>query len=144
MVCDHPSENRHLRQPAYKSLSAERQTRAGLEWRRSTPDATVERRSAPRYPLVLATEVVELSRGARLNARTSDISSNGCYVDTLNPISQGTQVRLRLTHYDEIFEAVGRVVYVSPGLGMGIVFETVTPEQKARLDHWFTDPNREF
>jgi hypothetical protein len=108
------------------------------------PDATIERRSAPRYPLVLAAEVVELTRGARLNARTSDISTKGCYVDTLNPMSQGTQIRLRLTHNDEIFEAVGRVVYVSPGLGMGIIFETVAPEQQSRLDHWLTDPNREF
>lgn len=91
---------------------------------------TEERRAAPRSPLVLAAEVVELRRSASLNARTSDVSS--------------TQVRLRLTHYDEIFEAVGRVVYVSPGSGRGIIFETLTPEQQARLDHWLTDRNREF
>jgi hypothetical protein len=67
------------------------------------PDATLERRSAPRYPLVLAAEVLELPRAARLNARTSDISSKGCYVDTLNSMSQGTQIRLPLTHNEEIF-----------------------------------------
>ena len=38
------------------------------------PDVTVERRNAPRYPLALAAEVVELPRGARLSARTSDAS----------------------------------------------------------------------
>jgi len=108
------------------------------------PDATVERRSAPRYALVLAAEVVEFPSSARLNARTSDISSKGCYVDTLNPMSQGAQIRLRLTHNDEIFEAVGRVVYVSPGLGMGIIFETVTTEQQSRLDHGLTDAHRKF
>jgi PilZ domain len=98
------------------------------------PEATVQRRSAPRYPLVLTAEVVELPRGARLNARTSDISRNGCYVDTLNPISQGSQVRLG-PHHDEIFEALARVVYVSPGLGTGIIFETVASDQQSRLDH---------
>ena len=36
----------------------------------------------------------------------------------MNLMSQGTQVRLRLAHNDEIFEAVGRVVYVSPDLKM--------------------------
>ena len=38
------------------------------------PDVTVERRNAPRDPLVLAAEVVELPRGARLGARTSDVN----------------------------------------------------------------------
>jgi len=100
------------------------------------PDVTVERRSAPRYPMVLSAEVVELPRGARLSARTADISITGCYIDTLNPIPQGSEVRLRITHHDEIFEAVGRVVYVSYGLGMGVAFTKVGEEQKARLARW--------
>src|SRR5208282_1706003 len=100
------------------------------------PDVTVERRSAPRYQMVLAAEVVELPRGARLSARTSDISRTGCYIDTLNPVPQGSQIRLRITHHNEVFEALGRVVYVSYGLGMGVIFTEVPPEQQARLDHW--------
>ena len=36
---------------------------------------------------------------------------------------------MRITHHEEIFEAVGRVVYVSLGLGMGVVFETISDEQ---------------
>jgi len=100
------------------------------------PDVTVERRNAPRYPMVLAAEVVELPRGAKLGARTSDIGRTGCYIDTLNPIPAGSQVRLRITHHDEVFEAIGRVVYVSPGLGMGVVFEAVATEQLARLERW--------
>jgi Ribonuclease G/E len=144
MVWDHPSEKIGISADPLTNPFGRAPDLRWLEWRRSMPDATVERRSAPRYPLVLAAEVVELPRGARLKARTSDISSKGCYVDTLNPIPQGTQIRLRLTHNDEIFEAMGRVVYVSPGLGMGIIFETVTPDQQSRLDRWLTDPNREF
>lgn len=97
---------------------------------------TVERRSAPRYPLVLAMEVVELPRGAKLSARTSDVSRTGCYIDTLNPIPKDSQIRLRITHHDEVFEALARVVYTSPGLGMGIAFETVTPGQQAKLERW--------
>ncbi|HXY00921.1 MAG TPA: PilZ domain-containing protein [Candidatus Limnocylindrales bacterium] len=108
------------------------------------PEVTVERRGAPRYPMVLAADVVELPRGARLSARTSDISRTGCYVDTLNPVPQGSKVRLRITHHDEVFEAIGRVVYVSYGLGMGVAFENVTPEEQAKLDRWIEDPDREF
>jgi hypothetical protein len=108
------------------------------------PDVTVERRSAPRHAMVLAAEVVELPRGAKLSARTSDISRTGCYIDTLNPIPQGSEVRLRLTHHEDTFVALGRVVYVSYGLGMGIAFVKVEDEQLARLDRWFSEPDREF
>ena len=108
------------------------------------PDVTVERRSAPRHAMVLAAEVIELPRGTKLNARTSDVSRTGCYIDTLNPIPQGAEVRLRLTHGEEGFVAVGRVAYVSYGLGMGIVYIKVEDEQLARLDRWFSEPEREF
>lgn len=108
------------------------------------PDVTVERRSAPRCQKVLAADVVELPRGARLSARTADISRTGCYIDTLNPVSQGSQVRVRITHHDETFEAIGRVVYVSYGLGMGIAFVEVSAEQLALLDRWLAESGQEY
>jgi len=108
------------------------------------PDVTAERRCAPRYPLVLAADVVELSRGARMSARTSDISSTGCYIDTLNPVPKGSQVRIRITHYEEVFEALARVVYVSPGLGMGVTFESVDADQQSTLARWLGGPAKEI
>ncbi len=103
-----------------------------------------ERRGSPRYALVLAAEVVELSRSARLHARTSDVSRSGCYIDTLNPIPQGSKIRLRLTHNHEIFEALGSVVYASPLLGMGIVFSEIALEQVRRLESWLNETGCEF
>ena len=108
------------------------------------PEVTVERRSAPRSQLVLAADVVELPRGARLSARTADISRTGCYIDTLNPLPQGSRVRLRMTHHDEIFEAIGRIVYVSPNLGMGVMFVEVSAEQQGRLDRWLAEKDQEY
>ncbi len=108
------------------------------------PDATVERRSAPRSSLVLAAEVVELPRGARLSARVSDVSSTGCYIDTLNPIPKNSKVRLRITHHEEVFEALGQIVYVSPGLGMGVKFESAPAEQQDRLARWLGEADKEF
>ena len=67
------------------------------------PEVTVERRNSLRYAMVLAAEVLELPRGAKLSARTSDISRTSCYVDTLNPIQQGSRVRIRFTHHQEEF-----------------------------------------
>ena len=108
------------------------------------PDVSVERRSAPRHAMVLAAEVIELPSGTKLNARTADISRTGCYIDTLNPIPQGSEVRLQITHGTEIFATLGRVVYVSYGLGMGIVFINPEDVQLATLDRWFSQPNREI
>jgi PilZ domain len=79
----------------------------------------VERRSAPRHAMVLAAEVIELLRGAKLSARTADISRTGCYFDTVNPIPPASRVLVRITHNEETFEAEAHVVYVSYGLGMG-------------------------
>jgi Ribonuclease G/E len=67
---------------------------------------TVERGNPPRRDAHwLAAEVVKLPRGARSSARTSDVSRTGCCVDIVNPVPQGSQVRARITHENEIFEA---------------------------------------
>jgi len=34
---------------------------------------------------------------------------------------------------------VAKVMYVSPGLGMGLSFEDPAPAQLAILDHWLAD-----
>jgi hypothetical protein len=88
--------------------------------------------------------VIELPRGAKLNARTADISLTGCYIDTLNPVPQGSEVRVRITHGTETFVSLGRVVYVSYGLGMGIAFINMEDDQRTRLEWWFSEPDREF
>jgi len=108
------------------------------------PDVTVERRSAPRHAMILAAEVIELPRGTKLNARTSDISRTGCYIDTLNPIPKGSEVKVRLTRGQETFVALARVVYVSYALGMGLFFLNVQGDQLATLDRWFSPPELEF
>lgn len=94
--------------------------------------------------MVLAVQILELPRGAKLTARTSDISRTGCYIDTLNPSVVGSKLRLRITHFEEVFEAIGVVVYTSQSLGMGVAFSGITPEELAKLDRWLADPDAEF
>jgi hypothetical protein len=102
-----------------------------------------DRRECPRYPLVVMAEVTVLSSGVKLTARTSDVSRTGCYVDTRAPSSKGTHVQLRLVHRGEAFETHARVVYSSPGLGMGIRFkEFVTEAQLATMDRWLGDASK--
>lgn len=104
------------------------------------PEFTDERRTATRHPMVLAAQVLEMPCGTDLTGRTSDISRTGCYIDTLHPNPVGTKVLLRITHFDEVFEAAGPVIYTSPCLGMGVAFSEMVPEQAAKLDRWLSDP----
>lgn len=92
-----------------------------------------ERRTALRYPFTAAAQVTEVTSGSRLTARVSDLSLEGCYVDTLNPFSQGTSVRVEFLKGKETFEAGARVSYSDGGLGMGLVFVDLTPEQQSFL-----------
>ncbi len=101
------------------------------------PDLTANRRSSTRYALILVAIVTDLESEARLSARTSDVSRTGCYVDTLNPIPKGKAVHVTLSRGEETFESRGRVMYVSPRLGMGIKFdEPMDADQLATLSRW--------
>jgi hypothetical protein len=102
----------------------------------------VERRSALRHPIVLSAELVDVKSGEKFTARTSDVSRAGCYLDTLNPIPLESGVRIRITHGNEVFEAMARVAYLSPGLGIGVAFTDVGIGALAMLDRWLSEANR--
>ena len=106
-------------------------------------DVVADRRDAPRFALILAAEVVEISTGATLTARSSDVSRNGCYIDTLNPVPVGSQVRVQLRRGELVFETAARVVYICPGLGMGLNWDIhVAPDKLALLDRWLAEAAR--
>ena len=99
-----------------------------------------DKRSSTRAPIIAAVEVIEVATGTRLSARTSDISRSGCYVDTLNPTPSKTVVRVRISHAGEELDLPARIVYVSPGLGMGVRFDDeLAPVQIATLDRWVAE-----
>lgn len=107
------------------------------------PDVTADRRDAPRFPLILVAEIIEVATGNKLLARTADVSRTGCYIDTLNPLPKGTPIKLRLVRGSETLEVPGKVVYVSPGLGMGLrFFEEASESQLAILDRWLSQAAR--
>jgi hypothetical protein len=103
-------------------------------------DVMADRRDSPRYALILSAEVTELFTTAVLSARSSDVSRSGCYIDTLNPVPVGSQVKVQLRRGDTVFETPARVVYVCPGLGMGLHWgANVQPEKLAVLDRWLLE-----
>lgn len=98
-----------------------------------------ERRGNDRVQYTIATEVVELSSGARFTTRTTDVGPGGCFVDTTVPFPVGTRVQVRLKHAKTTFDAMGSVVYSQAGLGMGVSFTELAPERRAELEAWLGD-----
>jgi hypothetical protein len=98
-----------------------------------------DKRGDQRVAFIATVDVTEVATGTRLSARTSDLSRSGCYIDTLNPTPSKTVVRLRLSHNGEELEVPGRIVYVSPGLGMGVRFDDeLSTQQTSVLSRWLS------
>ena len=110
---------------------------AGSE-KAETP-ATIDRRHAARYQFTAAAEVIEHSTGARFSTRTTDLGPGGCFVDTLVPFPVGSNIRIALHKGKNTFETDASVVYAQAGLGMGIAFNDLNPEEAEALRDWLTE-----
>jgi len=84
-------------------------------------------------------ELTELSSGALLSARTSELGLGGCYADALNPFPTGTLVGLRILRDQGVFEAKAKVVYCDPRFGMGLAFTEMKPDQRSLLETWIAE-----
>lgn len=98
-----------------------------------------ERRRAPRFPCTAEAEVFELRTDAHLEAGTSDLSLLGCYLEMLNPLPAGAEIKLHLTRLDTTFTAIGMVAYSESKIGMGVRFTVVEPDQEEVLGNWLAD-----
>jgi hypothetical protein len=96
----------------------------------------VDRRIHPRHPAAFAAEVTEAISGAQITSRTNDVSMGGCFLDTPSPLQVGAPVRIVLAREGKTFEARGSVVYAQNGLGIGISFLHVSPENRGTLNGW--------
>ena len=96
----------------------------------------VERKS-PRFPFIASAQVIETRTEARLVARTSDISREGCYLDMLNPLPTGTRLKINVTHQNKQLDAVGLVVHSELNVGMGVRFEEIG--QRSVIDAWLAE-----
>jgi PilZ domain len=106
---------------------------------RNKPSQPVDRRSVRRCPFVASAEVTELRTGARLSARTSELSVGGCYVDAHSPFPEGTLIELRILRDQGVFETKAKVVYCDPRFGMGLAFTEMSPDQRSLLEAWLAE-----
>lgn len=98
-----------------------------------------ERRAAERFPFIVTAQAEEIESGARLPARTSDLSLTGCFLDTMNPFPAGTHVRIRMTQHEQTVEALGVVAYAQMGMGMGVAFKELDANAARMLQQWLAD-----
>lgn len=101
-----------------------------------------ELRRSPRVPFVASAEVTQIDTEVRLLARTSDLSSHGCYLDMVNPLPAGSVIRIAIAHGNRTFDSTGSVIYSQSPLGMGVEFREVPPDHRLLLEQWVNDPKR--
>lgn len=97
----------------------------------------IERRRTSRESLV-----VECSWGR--NARITDLSVGGCYVDTLLGPTVGERIVLDCTLDDHMVQLTGRVVYVVRNLGFGLEFEALSEETSDRVSSFLRNRGHEL
>ena len=83
------------------------------------------------FPLEVRDERVQTPM--RVNA--TDISGNGCYVETILPLAIGTTLRVDFWIDDEKISTSAIVRTSDPGVGMGIEFIGLTPDTKRRVQN---------
>jgi hypothetical protein len=81
------------------------------------------------FPLELRDERVNTP--LRVNA--TDVSGNGCYVETVMPLAVGTALRVDFWIEQEKFSPTAVVRTRDPGVGMGIEFTGLPEEGKKRF-----------
>ena len=98
-----------------------------------------ERRSQVRFPLAASAKVFDLRSETSIHGRCSDLSSGGCYVDTLSPLSVGSIVNVYIVRESSQFEAAAVVTYAHASMGMGLAFTEIKPEHRQTLRSWIDE-----
>jgi hypothetical protein len=103
-------------------------------------DPYAVRRVNPRFSFFADAEVT-LRDGTGVRAQVAELSSRGCYIDTLEPIPSHTKLRLRICDGMSTCELRGKVIYMHSGggfgiFGMGVVFEEMGAEQQSAIEAW--------
>jgi len=98
-----------------------------------------ERRRSARYPFLAAAGLSESTSGARLEISTSNLGPNGCYLDTINPLPQGTIINIQITYQGQVFAAGGVIAHSHPNMGMGVKFIALESGCASLLESWLNE-----
>ena len=99
-------------------------------------------RKTPRFSFIAEAEVLGPSNGTPVAARISKLSSQGCYIDTINQFPMDTELLLRIRYGCSTCELPCKVIYNHSGYGMGVNFGEITPGNRATLASWLDELSR--
>lgn len=91
------------------------------------------RRKFARHKISFPLELREERVNTPLRVNATDISGNGCYVETVMPLAMGTSLRVDFWIEQERLSASAVVRTRDPGVGMGVEFTGLQEESKKRL-----------
>ena len=91
-----------------------------------------ERRKCHRFKVRVPVEIDAEGYSAPMRYNTTDLSLEGCYIESLYPLARGTHVDLRLEAGDTLLIS-GTVITSDPQFGNGIHFDEMLPEDFAQL-----------
>jgi hypothetical protein len=98
-----------------------------------------EKRRHPHFPFSTGGEAFDPQANVRVTGRLSDISRSGCYTDTISPFGVNAAIMLAGTHQGRTFKTKAKVVYSLNGMGMGMMFTTMEPDQARVLHGWLAE-----
>jgi len=94
-----------------------------------------DKRGAPRVPFLCEVDCEEVESGAwAVNARVSDISATGLFLDSTVTFPQGSILSLKFTVPSLQMRIMADVVHSMPAMGMGLRYRDLTPVQKIAID----------
>lgn len=91
------------------------------------------RRRRARHKISFALELRDERTNVPLRVNATDISGNGCYIETIMPIQVGTSLKVEFFIEDERVTSTAIVRTCDPGVGMGIEFISLTPDLQDRF-----------
>ncbi len=97
------------------------------------PPPNIERRRFPRVACRIEADVLDELSAMNLPVKVTDISFGGCYVEMLAPLPVNSSVELTLDTSQGAIHARGKVVAAQTGMGMGIAFTAISPEDFEKL-----------
>ena len=93
-----------------------------------------------RYQLDIPVELFVEEFPQPIRATTLDAGLGGCYARTQSPPRVGIGLRITLWLGQRRLTVPGRVVFSDPGLGVGIVFGTMSAESRELLQSFLENP----
>ena len=98
-----------------------------------------DRRKAPRYGLVAIADLTDSEDGKLLSGKITQISRNGCYVDSPKTVPVGTSLKVIISRDQRTFVAKANVIHVQEQMGMGIAFLDAAKDQVEILNSWLDE-----